>query len=153
MSYTYLHQMVKNWLIYGKYSNFVIYLSGQIRKLFVVCYKYSFVLNLQTQHIFPKIQFYHIYLKYWDTLTPYHTCPKLWIVYFIIGIKQGLSCINIRQVLWDLVNVNALKNHARLLLLHKNWKHFLHFVLFLSLFCFAFSPMSGKRNFHWLCSF
>ena len=55
-----------------------------------------------------------------------------------IGIKHGFSCINIRQVPWevlkteaegrgfqhlpkDLANVNALKNHVRSLLLHKNW--------------------------------
>ena len=55
----------------------------------------------------------------------------------IIGIKHGFSCINIRQVPWevlkteaegcgfqhlprDLANVNALKNHVRSLLLHKN---------------------------------
>ena len=54
-----------------------------------------------------------------------------------IGIKHGFSCINIRQVPWevlkteaggcgfqhlprDLANVNALKNHIRSLLLHKN---------------------------------
>ena len=53
-----------------------------------------------------------------------------------IGIKHGVSCINIRQVPWevlkteaegrgfqhlprDLANVNALKNHVRQLLLHK----------------------------------
>ena len=56
---------------------------------------------------------------------------------FIIGIKHGFSCINIRQVPWEvlktkaegrgsqhlprgLANVNALKNHVRSLLLHKN---------------------------------
>ena len=56
---------------------------------------------------------------------------------FIIGIKHGLSCINIRQIPWevlkteaegrsfqhlprDLANINALKNHVRSLLLHKN---------------------------------
>ena len=62
----------------------------------------------------------------------------LMIRYSTIGIKHhGFSCINIRQVPWevlkieaggrgfqllprDLVNVNALKNHVRLLLLHKN---------------------------------
>ena len=55
---------------------------------------------------------------------------------YIIGIKHGFSCINIRQVPWevlkteaegrgfqhlvrDLANVNALKNHVRSLLLHK----------------------------------
>ena len=55
----------------------------------------------------------------------------------ITGIKHGFSCINIRQVPWevlktvaggrsfqhllrDLANVNALKNHVRSLLLHKN---------------------------------
>ena len=84
---------------------------------------------------------------------------------FNIGIKHGFSCINIRQVPWealkteaegrgfqhlprDLANVNAFKNHVRSLLLHKNWKHLLHFALFLALFCFAFSPMSRKRNLH-----
>ena len=84
-----------------------------------------------------------------------------------IGIKHGFSCINIRQVPWevlkteaegrgfqhlprDLANINALKNHVRSLLLHKNWKHLLHFALFLALFCFAFSPMSRERNFHGL---
>ena len=87
-----------------------------------------------------------------------------------IWIKHGFSCINIHQVPWkvlkteaggrgfqhlprDLANVNALKNHVRSLLLHKKWKHLLHFALFLALFCFAFSLMSRERNFHWLCSF
>ena len=54
-----------------------------------------------------------------------------------LGIKHGFSCINIRQVPWevlkteaegrgcqhlprDLANVNALKIHVRSLLLHKN---------------------------------
>ena len=53
----------------------------------------------------------------------------------------------------DLANVNALKNHVWSLLLHKNWKHLLHFALFLALFCYAFSPMSRERNFHRLCTF
>ena len=75
-----------------------------------------------------------------------------------IGIKHSFLCINIRQVPWevlkteaegrsfqhlprDLANVNALKNHAWSLLLHKNWKkHLLHFALYFALFCFAFSP-------------
>ena len=87
-----------------------------------------------------------------------------------IGIKHGFSCINIRQVPWevlkteaegrgfqhlprDLANVNALKKHVRSLLLHKNRKHLLHFALFLALFCFAFSQMSRERDFHGLCSF
>ena len=49
-----------------------------------------------------------------------------------IGIKHGFSCINIRQgrgfqhLPRNLVNVNALKNHVWLLLLHKNWKHLLY---------------------------
>ena len=60
-----------------------------------------------------------------------------WLSGFTIGIKHGFSCINIRQVPWevlkteaegrgfqhlpkDLANVNALKNHVRSLLLHKN---------------------------------
>ena len=54
-----------------------------------------------------------------------------------VGIKHGCSCITIRQVPWgvlkteargrgfqhfprDLANVNTLKNHVPLLLLHKN---------------------------------
>ena len=71
-----------------------------------------------------------------------------------IGFKHGFSCINIRQVPWevlkteaegfqhlprDLANVNALKNHVRALLLHKNCKHLQYFALFLALVCFAFS--------------
>ena len=47
---------------------------------------------------------------------------------FFIGIKHGFSCINIRQAEGrgfqhlprDLADVNALKNHVRSLLLHKN---------------------------------
>ena len=98
----------------------------------------------------------------------------LWLWHFLgnfiyIGIKHGFSCINIRQVPRevlkteaegrgfqhlprDLANDYALKNHVRSLhvLLHKNWKHLLHFALFPALFCFAFSPMSREPNFHWL---
>ena len=87
-----------------------------------------------------------------------------------IGIKHVFSYINIRLVPRDvlkteaggrgfqllprdLANVNALKNHVRLLLLHKNGKQLLHFALFLAIFCFAFSPMSRERHFHGLCSF
>ena len=90
----------------------------------------------------------------WATLTQF----RLHSLYKVnIGIKHGFSYINIRQVPWevlkteaegrgfqhlprDLANVNALKNHFRSLLLHKNWKHLLHFALFLALFCFVFSP-------------
>ena len=69
---------------------------------------------------------------------------------FTIGIKHGFSFINIRQVPWevlkieaecrgfqhlprDLANVNALKNHVRSLLLHKTEnicyisRYFLHY--------------------------
>ena len=91
-------------------------------------------------------------------------------MYVDIGIKHEFSCINIRQVPWevlkteakgrgfqhlprDLGNVNALKQHVQSLLLHKNRKHVLHFALFLALLCFAFSPMSRERNYHGLCSF
>ena len=87
-----------------------------------------------------------------------------------IEIKHGFSCINIRQVPWevlkteavgrgfqhlprDLANVNALQKHVWSLLLHKKWKHLLHFALSIALFCFAFSPMSRERNFLGLCSF
>ena len=58
---------------------------------------------------------------------------------YITGIKHGFSCINIHQVLWevlktvtkgrsfqhfqrDLANVNALKNHVQLLLKKKKQK-------------------------------
>ena len=67
----------------------------------------------------------------------------LWLNYLLntslanLGIQHGFSCINIRQVprevlkteargcgfqhlAWDLVYVNALKNHVQSLLLHKN---------------------------------
>ena len=91
-------------------------------------------------------------------------------LFVYIGIKHGFSCINILQVPWEvlktaaggrgfqhlprhLANVNALKKHVRSLLLHKNWKHLLHFALFLALFCFAFSSMSHERDFHGLSSF
>ena len=90
--------------------------------------------------------------------------------FFNIGIKHGFSCINIRQVPRevlkteagshgfqhlprDLANVNALRNHVGSLLLHKNGKHLLHFALFLALFCFTFTLVSHKCNFHGLCSF
>ena len=124
----------------------------------------------------------HIYHKYWDNLTSYHTCPNAitcpfyWVFSLLrpvcpnIEIIHGFSWINIRQVPWEvlkteakgrgfqhlpryLANVNTLKNHVRSLLLHKKWKHLLHLVLFLALFCFAFSPMSRERNFRRLCSF
>ena len=74
---------------------------------------------------------------------------------YIIGIKHCFSYIIIHQVPWevlkteaegrgfqhlprDLANVNALKNHVRSLLLHKNWKHLLHFALFFALFVLPF---------------
>ena len=64
------------------------------------------------------------------------SCVEAKILYSI-GIKHGFSCINISHVPWevlkteaegcgfqhlprDLGNVNALKNHVRSLLLHKN---------------------------------
>ena len=85
-------------------------------------------------------------------------CMNIWI-------KHGFSCTNICQVPWkvlkteaeglsrDLTNVNALQNHVRSLLLHKNWKYLLHFALFLALVCFAFSLMSRKWYFYRLCAF
>ena len=77
------------------------------------------------------------------------------IVNMNIGIKHGFSCINIRKLPMevlktvaegrgfqhlhrDLANVNALKNHVRSLLLHKNWKQLLHFALFLHFFVSPF---------------
>ena len=71
---------------------------------------------------------------------------------YIIVIKHGFQCINIRQVPWEVLKTEA-EGHVRSLLLHKNWKHLLHFALFLALFFFVFSPMSRERNFHGLCSF
>ena len=92
------------------------------------------------------------------------------IYLYNIEIKPGFSYINIRQVPWevlkteaggrgfqhlprDLANVNALTNHVRSLLLHRNWKRLLHFAIYLALFCFAFQLMSRERNFHGLCLF
>ena len=114
------------------------------------------------------------FIRTTKTLMRLHRCPS-WFesssgVHHNIGIEHGFTCINIRQVPWEVLkteaegcgfqhlprnleNVNALKNHVRSLLLQKNWKHLLHFSLFLALFCFAFSPISRERNFHWLCSF
>ena len=74
-------------------------------------------------------------------------------IFTIIGIKHGFSCINIRQVPWevlkteaeghgfqhlprDLANVNALKNHVRSLLLHKKLKTFATFRVFSCTFVF-----------------
>ena len=80
-----------------------------------------------------------------------------------IGIKHSFSCINIRQVPWEVVKtkaggrgfqhhprdlaiVNALKNHVWSILLHKNWKHLLHFALFRALFLFRlFTDVSRTR--------
>ena len=77
-----------------------------------------------------------------------------------IGIKHGFSCINIRQVPWevlkteaegcgfqhlprDLANVNALKNHARSLLLHNKLKTFATFrVIFCTILFRLFTDVS-----------
>ena len=114
--------------------------------------------------------------KYRNSESQYQPVPCLirapYMRRYVLQYKDQtwFSCINIRQVPWEvlkteaeglgfqhlprnLANVYALKNHVMSLLLHKNWKHLLHFALFLALFCFAFSPMSRERNFHWLCSF
>ena len=70
-------------------------------------------------------------------------------------VKHGFSCINIRQVPRDvlkteaggcdfqhlpndLANVNALKNHVRSLLLHKNEKFLLHSRYFVHYFISPF---------------
>ena len=47
-----------------------------------------------------------------------HAVPYLFVASSIIGIKHGFQ-----HLPRDLANVNALKNHVRSLLLHKNWKH------------------------------
>ena len=82
-----------------------------------------------------------------------------------IGIKHCFSCINIRQVPRevlktkaegrgfqhlprDLANVNALKNHVRSLLLHKNLKHLLHFALFIVLFLFRLFTSVLRTQYH-----
>ena len=73
----------------------------------------------------------------WMMIVDRCLCFSPTIQCMIIGIKHGFSCINIRQFPWevlkteaegrgfqhlprDLANVNALKNHVRSLLLHKN---------------------------------
>ena len=98
-------------------------------------------------------------------------CASVSYVRWNIGIKHGFSCINIRQVPWEvlkteaegrgfqhlprgLANVNALKKkHVRSLFLLKNWnicyisRYFLHY------FVLPFLPMSRERYFHGLSSF
>ena len=126
---------------------------------------------------------FHFHWKFWIHLvtfgycicpnySPHYSLPYTSVqqVSFTIGVKHSFSCINVRQVPRevlkieaggrglqllprDLANVNPLKNHVRLLLLHENWKHLLYFALFLGLLCFAFSPMSLEHNFYGLCSF
>ena len=83
--------------------------------------------------------------------SPCRHSSERYFITFNIGIKHDFSCINIRQVPWevlkteaegrgfqhlprDLANVNALKNYVWSLLLHKKWKHLLHFQLFLALY-------------------
>ena len=111
---------------------------------------------------------YSVYFQYSRCMCRMVAIKRLLVLHYRDQI--WFSCIKIRQVPWevlkteasglgfqhlsrDLANVNALKNHVRSLLLHKNWKHLLSFALFLILFCFAFSPMSSERNFYGLCSF
>ena len=137
---------------------------------FCICWYFGY--HLCPECSGPKViqLFFHAHLSWaWNSsANKYENANNSW--HFHIGIKHGFSCINIRQVLWevlkteaeargsqhlptDLGNVNALKKHVRSLLLHKNWKHLLHFALFLALFWFAFSPICRECNLHGLCSF
>ena len=38
---------------------------------------------------------YHIYPKYTDILTPYHTCSKIWTstVYYLLSTLLALACL------------------------------------------------------------
>ena len=85
-----------------------------------------------------------------------------------IGIRHGSSCTNIWQVPWEVLRIEA----AVFNISQVTWRMLIHWKTmfnryncikteniwyisryFLHLFCFAFSPMSRERNFHWLCSF
>ena len=82
-------------------------------------------------------QFYKDVTKASDEAFFFFFCFFVCFFFFIIGIQHGFACVNIRQIPWkvlkteiggrgfqhlprDLANVNALKNHVRSLLLHKN---------------------------------
>ena len=84
-------------------------------------------------------------------------------IHLNIGIKHGFSCINIRQVPWevlkteaggrgfqhlprDLANAYALKNHVRSLLLHKKLKTFATFrVISCTIFFCLFTDVSRTQ--------
>ena len=114
------------------------------RSLKTVCADAQTDLSFRWMHN-PEGTFSHVeahimktYLYNFEPLKPHFYIVKLgftWV--YIVGIKHGFSCINIRQVPRgvlkteaggrgfqhlprDLANVNAMKNHVRSLLLHKN---------------------------------
>ena len=85
---------------------------------------------------------------------------------FLIGIKHDFSCINIRQVprevlkteaggrgfqhpARDLANVNVLKNHVRLLLLHTNLKTFATFRVISCTILFRLFTDVSRTQFPW----
>ena len=87
-------------------------------------------------------------------------------IFYYIGIKHGFSCINIRQVPRevlkteagglgfqhlprDLVNVNALKNHVRSLLLHKKLKTFATFRIISCTILFRLFTDVSRMQFPW----
>ena len=140
-----------------------------IKKIPFLVVKFSIYLNRRVSVMVYNAPYNHHCIDKLPELD-YNSFVRAKKTIYNIGIKHGFSCINIRHILFevlkteaegrgfqhlqrDLANVNALKNHVRSLLLHKNWKHLLHFALFLGLFCFAFSPMSRERYFHGLCLF
>ena len=46
---------------------------------------------------------YYIYPKYWDTLTPYHTCPKTWISPFLMCLTHCRLNELINSIYWKIL--------------------------------------------------
>ena len=69
---------------------------------------------------------WQVYVMY-NSVFPHHIRQVPWEVLKTAAVEGH----GFQHLPRDLANVNALKNHVRSLLLHKNWKHLLHFALFL----------------------
>ena len=92
--------------------------------------------NLSPNHL----RLYYCFLNLWS-----EGCTVLIFVCVNWGftVTEGLGFQHLPR---DLANVNALKNNVQSILLHKNWKHLLHFALFLALFLFRlFTDVSRKQ--------
>ena len=67
----------------GKYSDIVAH---------IMCSTHTHPHHPTPPPMFPNCM-YHIYPKYWDTLSTYHTCPKIWntyspFYYLLLGLKH-----------------------------------------------------------------